>query len=444
MFLQSCRELKKYISEGRKIIREIEEDTLENNPALFREYVTAPQDVRIIMDNQFRNMKTHARLQSKAMWYQWRMQINDGLKKGLVRHVEDLTADKEIIESQETLLEQVVPSLTQQFTDMDTECRSLRQQVAELDECNQEELKNARDSLAGADAEVERKRGLIEELREQLHQRESGIETIVKQKERCLEQIHEAAKVQEECRGWNVTEVRTCKDRVTSLQTQTGWTITSASNTDGIVMLYKNELEVKFTSSSFLQKNGVAPLEQENQKPIAIRVMDCPVGQATKSSEATKAVFLDTMLKRFEMSDTSKISVRTFLYALAKGWDLALSTCAEIANAELTYPLAASASSDRTSIEVSASMLVQQLTTNLNITFTISPTLSENFEWDVTTLIRAKVLYGEKLDEAKMGDFLKEKTDGCIMDMDDKEGTTCFWGNALRDLEGRLVARGRK
>ena len=58
LYQHSCRELKNYISEGRSIVKEIEADTYEDNPALFREYMDAAPDVKSIMDNQFKNVKT--------------------------------------------------------------------------------------------------------------------------------------------------------------------------------------------------------------------------------------------------------------------------------------------------------------------------------------------------------------------------------------------------
>src|SRR5580700_2650781 len=102
--IQSCRELKKYISEGRSIVREIENETFEENPPLFREYILATPDIRVLMDSQFKNVKTHARLLSKAMWYEWRMKLLDGLKVGLHKISEGMDADGEILHHQQELL----------------------------------------------------------------------------------------------------------------------------------------------------------------------------------------------------------------------------------------------------------------------------------------------------------------------------------------------------
>ena len=52
--------------QAQNIVKEIEADTYEENPPLFREYISAPPDTKMVMDNQTKNGKTHARLLSTA------------------------------------------------------------------------------------------------------------------------------------------------------------------------------------------------------------------------------------------------------------------------------------------------------------------------------------------------------------------------------------------
>jgi kinetochore protein Spc7/SPC105 len=109
--LQSCRELKKYISGGRSVVRELEAVILEENPALFREYISAAPDVKILMDNQFKNVKTQSRLLSKEMWYNWRMDLLKELREGLLKTVDGMQVDMEVLQSQQQLIDFVLPGL---------------------------------------------------------------------------------------------------------------------------------------------------------------------------------------------------------------------------------------------------------------------------------------------------------------------------------------------
>ncbi|SLM37356.1 Spc7 kinetochore protein domain [Lasallia pustulata] len=194
LYQHSCRELKKYISEGRSIVREIEADTFEENPALFREYMSAAPEVRSIMDNQFKNVKTHARLLSKAMWYEWRMKLLDGLKEGLLGVGEGMTADAEILAEQEALVKPALPTLTAEHERLETQCQLLQAQADELASCDQEELKEAREKLVSTEEDIETKRKAVEELQRQLQEKEEGIANATERKQECLLEIKEAEK----------------------------------------------------------------------------------------------------------------------------------------------------------------------------------------------------------------------------------------------------------
>lgn len=212
---QSCRELKTYISEGRDIVREIETDTYEDNPPLFREYMSAPPDVRAIMDNQFKNIKTHARLLSKAMWYEWRMKLLDGLKEGLVQIEGGFNKDDEVLAKQEQLLDSVVPGLVAEHEKLLNEKQRIQAQAEELASYDKEELAIARERLRTANAELDMKTTMVSSLQRQVKQQEQQIVREFKKREDCEAEIKEAEKVQKECRGWTRREVAALKGTYT-------------------------------------------------------------------------------------------------------------------------------------------------------------------------------------------------------------------------------------
>jgi len=72
------------------MIEGIEQDTLEDPPLLFREYVGAPPELKRIMDSQFKLVKTWARLKAKGGWYSWRDQLLGGVMPTLHKNAEGL------------------------------------------------------------------------------------------------------------------------------------------------------------------------------------------------------------------------------------------------------------------------------------------------------------------------------------------------------------------
>lgn len=193
------------------MIRSIETETYAENPPLFREYLTAAPDIRLLMDNQFRNVKTHARFLSKATWYEWRMKLLDGLKEGLNRHVEEMKGDDDILSKHETILNNVVSGLVEKHSSLEEEATSLQRLVDEMESCDQDELRNAREKLSKVEAEIELKKRQLQELQEEIQDKTDTIETAAELKAEYMAQIQEAERVKEECRGWSAREINELK-----------------------------------------------------------------------------------------------------------------------------------------------------------------------------------------------------------------------------------------
>lgn len=208
---QSCRELKKYISEGRRIVRNIETETFVENPPLFKEYISAPPELKLLMDNQFKNVKSHARLLSKAMWYEWRMKLQEGLREGLFKISEGMDKDDELLAKQQDLLASVLPGLTKRYGALERELENLEAVEKELEDCDPEDLEAARAELKELDKTIAEKSKRIEELRQQAEEYQLGVQSLADQKQDCLNEIAAADKVREECRGWSSTEISSLK-----------------------------------------------------------------------------------------------------------------------------------------------------------------------------------------------------------------------------------------
>lgn len=211
LYQHSCRELKKYIAEGRRMVKEIEADTFEDNPPLFQEYITATPDVKALMDNQFRNVKTHARLLSKAMWYEWRMKLQEGLREGLVKISSDMDGDYQILQEQLNMLQSVLPELAECYEGLQEERENLEQSAQEIADCDPEALDSARQELVSLDTDIEAKRELVAELRLQFQKAEANAESLASKKDSYLADIAQSEEVRENCRGWSSSEVNSLK-----------------------------------------------------------------------------------------------------------------------------------------------------------------------------------------------------------------------------------------
>jgi kinetochore protein Spc7/SPC105 len=192
-------------------MRQLESDTWDNNPALFHEYKSASANMRYIMDNQFKNLKTNARLSSKATWYEWRRKLLQDLKHGLVRIAKNMSKDDKSLAEQEDLLSAILPDLRRRNGQLTEEHEALETQVDEIANCDKAEMAATRASVLEVDNQIEEKRAMIEALQAEVREKQKIIETATERKLACLDDIKEAEAIREEYRGWRSSEVVAAK-----------------------------------------------------------------------------------------------------------------------------------------------------------------------------------------------------------------------------------------
>ena len=214
MFQHSCRELKHYISSGHEVVDQIAADVGESQPALFSEYANAPRVQKSIMDKQFANVKTNARLLSKGMWYEWRGQLLKSLKQGLEGIAEGLNQDAQLLAHREQMIESVLPDIRAKREDLETDKQILEEQARDLDECDEEELSEARTALIAVGNEVEEKRKQLENLQQEMQDKHEVLEMAQERKAEMIAEIAEAERVREECRGWSALEVQALQGKI--------------------------------------------------------------------------------------------------------------------------------------------------------------------------------------------------------------------------------------
>lgn len=431
LFQHCCRELKKYISEGRKIVREIETETFQENPPLFREYITASPEFKNLMDNQFKNVKTNARLLSKAMWYDWRMKLQDGLREGLVKIAEGMAADEQLLDKQQKLLSSVLPSMVRQLDTLTREYEDLDAVASELEDCDPQELESARADLASVEDDIELKNQEIAQLRQQLKASEQTADQLLDQKQRYNADINEAERAREECRGWSSAEISALKAKVDGIEKRHGWAITGVVGTS-VSVSYRQEIELAFDTTSF--KPG-----QQNSR---IDVWYIAANRTRNPEPLTpdKEFCLQCVRDHLRCLPQCKTKVSSMLGVVSRAWDRANALGNQICQLNLAFPTSAARTSD-SSMSITSTLLLAPLQTKVDVKLAVrSSVASDSLEFLVSA--QAVVVYGEQFNAGKMADFLSSRIGQCVTCPREKESET--WVNVVSDLHTRLLARGKK
>lgn len=209
MYQHACHELKHYMSEGRKIIKQLEVETYREQPPLLQDYVNASAHDRAILDSQMRDMKTHARFKSKEMWYGWRSQLLNDLIKGVSSIGDSLAQDELAIKEAEDFVEGTVPDLIAQHDLLHEQANALEEALTAIPDDEREELEGVRAQLARADKDLDEKRRLLEQLEQEGEEQEALIEDLAEARSETAAVIQEAERVREACRGISQEEITT-------------------------------------------------------------------------------------------------------------------------------------------------------------------------------------------------------------------------------------------
>ena len=434
------------------MVKEIEADTYEDNPPLFREFLSAPPDVKSFMDNQFKNVKMNARLLTKAMWYEWRMKLLDGLKEGLLNTGAGMGRDDRSLTQQEHIIHPVLPGLIERHEQLEVQVQLAQEQADELARCDQDELKEARENLLTVEQDLQSKRRLMEDLEDQLRNKEHSLGSIIEKKQECVEDIKEAEKIRQECRGWSIAEVaklqceclsfwRACcfaynpLANVVALEDTYGWCVVSTMDST-VTMTYKRTIQLFFTPSSFRRSDENERSAQVGNAPISLTYTADAHVCHPQPLTTEKRFFLQIMRAQLQCLQQSQTSVKDLLTFVSSNWETASKIAEEARMLSVGYITEPTIISDE-AMAIRSVILLHAMRTKVEVILEVRVRSGEG----VATLgvglkSAAKVCYGEGLKEKKMAEFLESKIKGI------KEKGT--WVRAVGELEDRLRARGKK
>ena len=166
------------------------------------------------MDNQFKNMKTNARLLSKAMWYEWRSNLLDDLMQGLVKIKNDFDSDHIVLARYSQSVDEKLPGLEVQYEQLKTECEHLQAHADALASADREEIEALRENVVEREAEIEDKKRKLAELQAEVQLKEEQVDLLTERKGAFTEEIKEAQRTIENCRGLSSRELADLRSKL--------------------------------------------------------------------------------------------------------------------------------------------------------------------------------------------------------------------------------------
>ncbi|GAB7325926.1 hypothetical protein MBLNU13_g09982t2 [Cladosporium sp. NU13] len=427
LFSHACHELKRYIHEGKGAIKELEAETFQDTPRLIQAYMSATSDRKMAIDAQLRDMKTHARMRSKEMWYGWRSQLLDELMHVLQGIAEGLLKDDEILQGREEILGQVLPQMTEKQALLQQEAQQLEAEVSATSDEEKEELEAARARITSVEAELEEKRRILEELQYDVQEQEEIGENLRETKDEFTAAIKEAERVRESYRTISMDEINALKDSVKSLEDTYGWTITTAtSSPPTVTMTYKSSLQLFFHPSAFRN-----PGQEASNRPNA------PIGLTytgtTQPLPTTLRFFLQLLRASLHALPQCTTKVSSLLHFVSSGWTIALAVAESERRLAIEGLTETRIVSDER-LSIASIILLPKTKTKVRISFDILAAIGEGLALSESVEVDVRVVYGETLNEKKLKEVLQGNVSGGV------DG----WESAVREVRAMLLSKGAK
>lgn len=145
------------------------------------------------------------------------MKLLEGLKQGLDRHVDEMKQDDAILSRKENILANVVPGLIERHDKLEIDSQNLQKVIDEIENCDQEELRDARKKLLAVETELSGYKDKCTQTQSRLEAKSDLLERAQARREELLQEIREAEGIKEECRGWDGKEVRVLQGKLISI-----------------------------------------------------------------------------------------------------------------------------------------------------------------------------------------------------------------------------------
>ncbi|KAK9383882.1 Spc7 kinetochore protein-domain-containing protein [Kockiozyma suomiensis] len=260
----SCRELRKNIQEGNELFDRLEAETLEENPSLFRQYLSASIDGQVSFCAQFKVIKNFARLQSKGVWYEWRSKLLDGVLNSLTKNLAALQKDDQELRAADSTVSPSLPEIRDKHSKLKAKLEQLRRRKNEVEDCDKDELLNAREKLKFAKLELEEKQAARSRVIAGDAQLNSLIDAKQSEVDTCKSGIARAETIISENRGIDTEQTEQLKDKLSLIGEMFGCRIVSYAN--GGVKLSLDDLATVDIS-----------IENEKVTNVSINGSDSPV-----------------------------------------------------------------------------------------------------------------------------------------------------------------------
>lgn len=214
----SSREMKNNVRDAKELFSQLEAETLEENPLLFREYIEASADTKQVMSSQFKLIKSYARQQAKSVWYDWRTQLTNGVYEAFRKNLTSLQDDQKMIGAKRPAVEKAYNDISSKYMEMKNKLERMRKRSAELANCDRDELLAAQELLSTRKRDLATAQMSLEEQTKQVRDYRELVETQLQEKRKLQDSIQAAEKIRQANKRIDMQDIADLREQFMTIQ----------------------------------------------------------------------------------------------------------------------------------------------------------------------------------------------------------------------------------
>lgn len=379
MYQHSCRELTKYITEGRAMCDEIEADMNEQNPEIFEQYRRASPAEKRELEASFKQLKTVARLSAKGVWYVWRENLLSGVLVPLRKNLADLEKENARLKIEDEQTLQVYEQAKKEYEELKVKVEQLLREEEEYESFDHEEAARLTKQIAEDEA-------AIAEQEAQLSQTDLEIAQLLAEKEALdaelkarEEEVRAMEAEAERCRGYSRSEIADLKEQYEAFTQKTGYRLKRVDDRE-VKLSLKDTLTVVLT--------------------IATREISISLEAGSESPRQTIMQYYTVQIEQSLKELTSEsLSYRERLSFIREQWSLVFALVTEVEALEMAHPIDVTVNEDD-NILIAAQVFLPASKSKFVVKFTGTPLMTaDECSLDVVVDVKYGGLDGGKIQQ---------------------------------------------
>ncbi|WWC72755.1 uncharacterized protein I206_106719 [Kwoniella pini CBS 10737] len=360
MYTWAANKLREDIRTGQSELDLFESRCDEDSPPVIQEYLSATDEDKQLFEMTFKSFKTNTQLKAKEMWYDWKLQLMQTIKPDVEGMLEGMQEDNDRLTALREQTDSILPDLKARQAALQAELEKERQIVAEIAECDQQELASLKEGIAEQGAQINIFGSELEESTTKLAALSSKLEELNSTKRECVNAIQHA---KSQCDQFTKSDAIRLREEYNSIQHLHLWRPIKI-HANLLELEFDNEISLTFNCSNYIVNLWSAQItylydkaQQNKNGPIVKPNSQTP----TQGLFAMLEIAIREMVKAKTFDTLS-----SFVQRIGQLWSVSQRIRAELHYVNFRYPIKYNLN-DSNYLLASISIILNNSKSNLNI-----------------------------------------------------------------------------